>query len=200
VTVTIGLAGAGHRAAGVHAPSLASLPGARFAGIWAPRAQAASALADKHAVDAYEHFGDMLDHCDAVVFAVPPAAQPDLASLAAGRGKAVLLEIPIAGDLAGAEELAEAIATAGVVSQIALTWRYASAVRRFLETSVPRTRPLGGSGRGAHLRTRSTMRRSTVLVADRWAAFAVGSISPTTTSVGAPCCSGCSRFRSASPR
>ena len=147
MTVTIGLAGAGHRAAGVHAPSLASCPGARFAGIWAPRAQAASALADKHAVAAFEHFGDMLDHCDAVVFAVPPAAQPDLAGLAAGRGKAVLLEIPIAGDLAGAEDLAETIATAGVVSQLALTWRYASAVRRFLDTSVPRTRALGGSGR-----------------------------------------------------
>jgi predicted dehydrogenase len=46
VTVTIGLAGAGRRAADVHAPSLASCPGARFAGIWAPRAQAASAPAD----------------------------------------------------------------------------------------------------------------------------------------------------------
>jgi predicted dehydrogenase len=147
VTVTIGLAGAGRRAADVHAPFLASCPGARFAGIWAPRVQAASVLADKHGIAAYERFEQMLDQCDAVVFAVPPAAQPDLAGLAAGRGKAVLLEIPIAGDLAGAQELAEAIATAGVVSQVALTWRYASAVRRFLDTSVPRTRPLGGSAR-----------------------------------------------------
>ena len=147
MTVTIGLAGAGRRAADVHAPSLASCPGARFAGIWASRPQAASALADKHSVAAYERFDEMLDHCDAVVFAVPPAAQPEIAGLAAERGKAVLLEIPIAGDLAGAEELAEAIGTAGVVSQIALTWRYASAIRRFLDSSVPRTRPLGGSGR-----------------------------------------------------
>jgi predicted dehydrogenase len=147
VTVTIGLAGAGRRAADVHAPSLASCPGARFAGVWAPRAQAASALADKHAVAAYESFDEMLDRCDAVVFAVPPAAQPEIAGIAAARGKAVLLEIPIAGDLAGAQELAEAIGTAGVVSQVALTWRYASEIRRFLDTAVPHARPLGGSGR-----------------------------------------------------
>ncbi len=119
----------------------------RFVGIWAPRAQAASALADKHAVAAYERFDEMLDQCDAVVFAVPPAAQPEIAGLAAERGKGVLLEIPVAGDLAGAQELAETIGTAGVVSQVALTWRYASAIRRFLDTSVPRTRPIGGSGR-----------------------------------------------------
>ena len=147
MTVTIGLAGAGRRAADVHAPALASCPGARFAGIWAPRAQAASALADKHAVAAYESFDEMLDQCDAVAFAVPPAAQPEIAGLAAARGKAVLLEIPIAGDLAGAQELAEEIGTAGVVSQVALTWRYASEIRRFLDTAVPHTRPLGGSGR-----------------------------------------------------
>jgi predicted dehydrogenase len=147
VTVTIGLAGAGRRAADVHAPSLASCPGARFAGIWAPRAQAARSLADKHAVAAYQRFDEMLDQCDAVVFAVPPAAQPEIAGIAAARGKAVLLEIPVAGDLAGAQELAEAIGTAGVVSQVALTWRYASVVRRFLDTAVPHARPLGGSGR-----------------------------------------------------
>jgi predicted dehydrogenase len=147
VTITIGLAGAGQRAAGVHAPGLASSPDARFGGVWAPRVPAARALADQHKVTAFERFDDLLDRCDAVVFAVPPAAQPELAGAAADRGKAVLLEIPIAGDLDGAQQLAEAVASAGVVSQLALTWRYASAVRRFLDTSVPQARPLGGSAR-----------------------------------------------------
>src|SRR5260370_27703341 len=125
----MGRAGGGRGAADVHAPSLASCPGARFAGIWAPRPQAASALADKHSVAAYERLDEMLDHCDAVVFAVPPAAQPEIAGLAAERGKAVLLEIPIAGDLARAEELAEADGAAAVVHHLAITWRCASAVR-----------------------------------------------------------------------
>ena len=93
MAVTVGLAGAGHRATDVYAPALASGLGARFAGIWVPRAQAAAPLAEKHGVTAYERFEQFLDHCDAVAFAVPPAAQPDLAGAAARRGKAVLLEV-----------------------------------------------------------------------------------------------------------
>jgi predicted dehydrogenase len=147
VAVTIGLAGAGDRATQVHARSITSCPGASLAGIWAPRPPAARSLAEHHQVAAYQTFGELLDHCDAVAFAVPPGAQPELAGLAAQRGKAVLLEVPVAADLAGAEQLAEAIAAAGVVSQIALAWRYAAEIRRFLGTAVPRTWPQGGSAR-----------------------------------------------------
>jgi predicted dehydrogenase len=107
MAVTVGLAGAGHRATDLYAPALASCLGARFAGIWVPRAQAAAPLAEKHGVIAYERFEQFLDHCDAVVFAVPPAAQPDLAGAAARRGKAVLLEVPIAVDVTGAKVLAD---------------------------------------------------------------------------------------------
>ncbi len=147
VAVRIGLAGAGHRAATAHAPSLATCREARFAGVWAPRPEAARSLAGTHGVPAYRSFDELLTQCDAVAFAVPSAAQPDLASAAARRGKAVLLESPIAGDLAGAQELAAAVAAAGVTSQVALAWRYDSAVRDFLAARVPRTHPQGGSGR-----------------------------------------------------
>ncbi|HUC27456.1 MAG TPA: Gfo/Idh/MocA family oxidoreductase [Streptosporangiaceae bacterium] len=147
MAVTVGLVGAGHRAADVYAPALASCPGTRFAGIWAPRPQAAGPLAEMYGVTAYERFEQLLDQCDAVAFAVPPAAQPDLAGAAARRGKAVLLEVPIAADLAGAEELAESATAARAVTQVALTWRYASAVRTFLSNSVPRIWPMGASAR-----------------------------------------------------
>ena len=147
MAITVGLAGAGYRAADVYAPALASCPGARFAGIWAPRAQAAGPLAKEHGVTAYERFEQLLEQCDAVAFAVPPGAQPELAGAAAQRGKAVLLEVPIAADLAGAEELTETATAARAVTQIALTWRYASAVRTFLGRSVPRLRPIGASAR-----------------------------------------------------
>jgi len=147
VAVTIGLAGAGRRAAAAFAPSLAACEEARFAGVWAPSPQAAQNLAGRYGIAAYRRFDELLAECDGVAFAVPPAAQPELASVAARRGKAVLLENPIAADLAGAEQLAKAVAAAGVVSQVALMWRYASPVRRFLTTAVPRTRPMGGTGR-----------------------------------------------------
>jgi predicted dehydrogenase len=147
MAITVGLAGAGNRATDVYAPALASCPGAQFAGIWAPAEQPAGPLAESYGVTAYDHFDRLLDRCDAVAFAVPPGTQPDLAGAAARRGKAVLLGVPIAADVGGAQELAETATAAGAVTQIALTWRFASAVRTFLSSSVPRIWPIGASAR-----------------------------------------------------
>jgi len=82
-----------------------------------------------------------------VAFAVPPAAQPDLAATAVRRGRGVLLERPMAGDLAGAEELARTVRENKVTSQMGLAWRYATDVRRFLRTESKRVRPVSGRGR-----------------------------------------------------
>jgi predicted dehydrogenase len=147
MAITIGLAGAGQRAARVHAASISSCPRARLGGVWAPRAEAARDLAARHGADAFGSFEGLLDHCDAVAFAVPPTAQPDLAALAAQRGRAVLLGVPVAADLDGAERLAGAIGAAGVVSQLALGWRYAAQIREFVSETVPRVWPQGGSAR-----------------------------------------------------
>jgi len=147
MAITVGLAGAGNQATDVYAPALATCPGAQFAGIWGPMAQPTGPLAESYGVTAYDHFDRLLDRCDAVVFAVPPAMQPDLAGAAAQRGKAVLLEVPIAADVGGARELAQTATAAGAVTQIALTWRFASAVRTFLSSSVPRIWPIGASAR-----------------------------------------------------
>ena len=147
MAITVGLAGAGNRAADVYAPALASCPGAEFAGIWAPREQPVGPLPERYGVTAYDRFDQLLDHCDAVAFAVPPATQPDLAGEAVRRGKAVLLEVPIAADVGGAEVLAETATAARAVTQVALTWRYATAVRTFLSSSVPRIWPMGASAR-----------------------------------------------------
>ncbi|MGI5228018.1 Gfo/Idh/MocA family protein [Actinoallomurus sp. CA-142502] len=144
--VSVGLAGAGRSAAELYAPSLTSAPASRFAGVWSRSPETARSLAARYSVPSFGGFAEMLDHCDAVAFAVPPAAQPSLAATAAGRHVALLLSRPIAGDLAGAEELAEAVAD-DVVSQVALTWRYAPAVRTYLGTQVKRARPIGGTAR-----------------------------------------------------
>ena len=153
VTVTIGLVGAGRRAAHAHAPTLAGSPDVRFAGVWAPTPGPVRELADRHHVRPFDRFADLLDHCDAVAFAVPPPVQAELAAAAAQRGKSVFLERPMAGDLAGAEELVEAVQRSKVVSQIGLVWRYSTDVRRFLSTEVGRIKPVGGAGRlisGSH--------------------------------------------------
>jgi predicted dehydrogenase len=147
VAVTIGLAGSGRRATEVHAPTIASRPGIRFAGVWGRTRERAQAIADQHGVPAFGHFDELLEHCDAVAFSVPPAVQAELAADAARHGKAILVERPIAGDVAGAEQLVLAVERANVISQVALMWRYAAAVRLFLKTSAPATQPVGGAGR-----------------------------------------------------
>lgn len=147
MTVAIGLVGAGARATQVHAPTMAASPDVRLVGIWSRTPGPAERLASRYGVPAFERYDDLLDDCQALAFAVPPAAQVDLAITAAQRGRAVLLEKPMAVDLAGAEELATEIERMQVVSLLALTWRYASAVRQWLENTVPRTHPIGATGR-----------------------------------------------------
>lgn len=141
----VGLVGAGPWASLVHAPMLAAGPRTRLAAVWARRAEAAEEVARPHGAVPCTDFGDLLERCEAVAFAVPPAVQATLAVRAAEAGKAVLLEKPIAEDVEGAARLVEAVGTAGVVSAVLLTWRYAAAVREFL-AAAPGLGAFGGRG------------------------------------------------------
>ena len=129
----IGLVGAGAWAERMHAPALDGARGVRFAGVWTRRRTSAVALADRFGVAAPAEFDELLDISDAVAFAVPPAAQPALAVRAALAGRAVLLEKPLAADLAGAQRIADAVERAGVVSQVVLPARYGRVGRDFVE-------------------------------------------------------------------
>jgi predicted dehydrogenase len=100
--------------------------------VWARRAEAARETAEPHGAAAVTRFEELLDSCEAVAFAVPPAVQADLAPLAAKAGKALLLEKPLGVDLASARRLADAVDEAGVVSQLVLTNRYHPVTREFL--------------------------------------------------------------------
>jgi predicted dehydrogenase len=130
--VAVGLAGAGPWARHVHAPTLAAGPETRLAGVWSRTESSAASLAAEHGVPAFPSFDALLDECVAVAIAVPPAVQPDLAVRAARAGKALLLEKPLAPDVAGAERVAAAVGEAGVGSVVVLTYRFAPAVREFL--------------------------------------------------------------------
>ncbi len=130
--LAVGLAGAGPWARQFHAPLLAGGPETRLAGVWSRTSESATTLAGQHNVPAFATFAELLDHCDAVAFALPPNVQPQLAIEAAMRGKAVLLEKPLALDLTDAERLADAVGAAGVGSIVVLTYRFAESIRRFL--------------------------------------------------------------------
>lgn len=143
--VRVGLVGAGPWASMVHAPVFAAAPDTTLEAVWARRPEAAGALAARHGATAVATIDELFDRCEAVVFAVPPEVQADLAGVAARAGCALLLEKPIAGDLAGADALAEAVGESGVASMVVLSWRYAAAVRSFLG-DASRFDAFGGSG------------------------------------------------------
>jgi predicted dehydrogenase len=146
--VSVGLVGAGPWASLVHAPVLAAGPETRLVGVWARRPEASAQLAARHGAQACSRIEELFDRCEAVAFAVPPEVQADLAADAARAGKAVLLEKPIAADVAGAERLADVIGGAGMASVVVLSWRYAVPVRAFLATGCVVRR----GGRARHVR------------------------------------------------
>jgi predicted dehydrogenase len=94
-------------------------------------------------------FEDLLKRCSAVVFAVPPPLQVEYATSAIRHGCALLLEKPIGGDAAGAEQLTT-VALRQKAPTMALAWRHTEDVRRFLATDVSDVSdvdPVGGVGR-----------------------------------------------------
>lgn len=132
--VAVGLVGGGPWAQQVHAPMLAAGPETTLAGIWTRRG--VSPLGERFGVPVFGSFDELLDSCEAVAFAVPPDIQAGLAIRAARAGKALLLEKPIALDLSGASALAEAVETAGVISQVVFTKRYHRHTRDFLAAAA----------------------------------------------------------------
>jgi predicted dehydrogenase len=134
--VRVGLVGAGPWARTMHARMLAAGPETTLTAVWARRAESAREVAEPYGADVAASFDELLGRCDAVAFAVPPAAQAELAPRAARAGKALLLEKPLGPDLDGARAVADAVAEAGVVSQLVLTKRYHPATRDFLRRAA----------------------------------------------------------------
>ena len=141
----VGVAGAGPWARLFHAPMVAAHPDTTLSAVWARRRSTADEVAGAYGAVAHDSFTRFLDDVDAVAFAVPPDVQATLAVEAARSGKALLLEKPVALDVAGAEMLARTVDETGVPTQMVLTWRYVPEVRALLAAAAG-SKPLGGRG------------------------------------------------------
>jgi predicted dehydrogenase len=128
-----------------HAPVFAAGPETELVGVWGRDRASATKLAERHGTSPVTSLDELIDRSEVVTFAVPPVVQADLALKAVAAGRAVVLEKPIAGDLAGAQKLADAVSEAGVVSMVALSWRYADAVKKFVAAAGDFA-PAGGRG------------------------------------------------------
>jgi predicted dehydrogenase len=100
--------------------------------VWARRPEASAKLARHYDVPAVSSLADLFALCDAVAFAVPPDVQASIAVEAAAAGKHLLLEKPLAFAVEAAEDVARAVDSAGVVTQMVLTNRYTDTVAEFL--------------------------------------------------------------------
>ncbi|WP_043536883.1 Gfo/Idh/MocA family protein [Saccharomonospora cyanea] len=145
--VRVGLVGAGSWARRVHAPGLADHPATTLSAVWTRRSEAAAELAEEYGATACDTFTDLLGAVDAVAFAVPPAVQAELAVTAAEAGKHLILEKPLAADLAQAERVARAVSESGVVALLVLTLRYAMRTRDWLAGLADTGGWTGGSAR-----------------------------------------------------
>ncbi len=111
----VGLMGAGNIAA-IHAEALRATQGAALVGVIDPRIDRAKALARRHGnVASAVSLSDMLAEqgLDAVHVLTPPNLHTEPARDALARGLAVLVEKPMASDIAGAEALVGAARAPG---------------------------------------------------------------------------------------
>jgi predicted dehydrogenase len=107
-------------------------PELELVGVWARRPEAAQEVADLAGTTTAASVDELLERCDVVAFAVPPDVQAGLAITAARAGKHLLLDKPLAENAVRAEEVAAAVAEAGVMSVVMFTSRFRPDVRRLL--------------------------------------------------------------------
>lgn len=135
----IGLVGAGPWARSLHAKGLAASQDVAFAGVWARRQEAADAVVAEHGGRTYPSVDALRDDVDAMAFAVPPEVQAEHATRAAEAGRHLLLDKPIAADVASAERLAAAVHAAGVHTGVFFTSRFLPEARAFLASATAAT-------------------------------------------------------------
>jgi predicted dehydrogenase len=140
-----GLVGTGHWAQITHAPALAGTDGIQFSSVWGRDPEAARDLASAHGAAAYPDLDAFLASVDAVVFAVPPDVQSDIAVRAARAGKHLLLEKPVALTEPAADALARAVADAQVASVVFFTARFDPQIRAWLDEVTAHGRWFGAS-------------------------------------------------------
>jgi predicted dehydrogenase len=143
--LNVGLIGAGPWPRMVTGPVLAAGPETTVTGVWSRTAAHAAELADQLGVKSFADVDALLDTCDAVAISVAPAAQPALAVRAAGKGKTLLLEKPLADDVPGAHAIADAVQEAGVGALVMLSNRFNPAFDDFAAAAA-QIEPSGGRG------------------------------------------------------
>jgi predicted dehydrogenase len=129
----MGVVGTGYWAEVVHAAGVAEHPDVDLVAVWGRDLDKAKALAGQHGADAYDDVDALLDAVDVLTFAVPPHVQADIALRAAQAGKHLLLEKPVAIDLAAADRLVAAVEASAVSTVVFFTYRFVPFAEEWLD-------------------------------------------------------------------
>jgi predicted dehydrogenase len=141
-----GLLGTGYWALHAHGAALAASADAHLVGVWGRDPTRAGDVAQRLGTASYHDLEELLASVDAVAIAVPPDAQVGLAVRATKAGCHLLLEKPLALDVAGAEAVANAVDEAGVASVVFFTQRFNPDNERWAEQAAE-----AGPWHSAHL-------------------------------------------------
>jgi predicted dehydrogenase len=124
----VGVVGVGHLGQH-HARILATIPGVELVAVADADLDRAAVVAAKCATMALHDYRQLLDAVDAVTIAVPTVLHREVAAAFLARGIATLVEKPMAGSLAQAEQLATLARARGAVLQVGHIERFNPALR-----------------------------------------------------------------------
>jgi predicted dehydrogenase len=139
MALRFGLVGTGYWAQEAHATALAAHDDADLVGVWGRDPARTEAVAARFGIAGHSDLDRLLAEVDAVAMAVPPDVQAELAVRAAGAGRHLLLDKPLALSPDGADKVARAVAAGGVASLIFFTLRFLPEVAAWMEET-------GGAG------------------------------------------------------
>lgn len=131
-----GLLGTGEWAVETHGAALDAHPGAELAGVWGRDPAKAGAIADRYGARAYADADALIADVDAVAIALPPDIQAELAFRAAGAGRHLLLDKPLAFTTEDADRVVHAVDQGGLASVVFFTQRFVAPVEAFLSEAA----------------------------------------------------------------
>jgi predicted dehydrogenase len=144
-----GVCGTAHWAATVHLPALKQADGVSLVAVQGRNTERRETLGAAFGLAAFGDFDAFLDAVDAVSFAIPPDAQPDLAERALRAGKAVILEKPVARSMSRADALLTLAVERRLPSVCFLTRRYIADIA----DGTARAKAAGASGGKGYFRS-----------------------------------------------
>ncbi len=131
----VGVVGVGHLGQH-HARILAAMPGVRLVGVADADTARASTVAARCQTSAFADYRDLVDRVDAVTVAVPTVMHREVAVAFLARGISTLVEKPMAGTLAEAEQIAAVARHTGAVLQVGHIERFNPALRALDDLGV----------------------------------------------------------------